>query len=100
MVYQVRDIPQMQLSPGDFRQFWIEYNQGTFRIGSGAPGCNECAAWEDNEPIAGIKHVGLAAWDKFMAYRNIRSSAAPEHAPISMVSSRSTVGISHTIETA
>ena len=38
----------------------------------------------------GQGHVGLAAWDKFMAYRNIQSSAAPEYEPKCMVSSRCT----------
>ena len=87
MVRQVRGIPQMQLTPADFRHFWIIYDQGAFRIGAGAPGCNECVEWEDNDPIVGIKHVGLAAWDKFMAYRNIESSAAPDNEPMCMVSS-------------
>lgn len=90
MVRQVRDLPQMQLTPADFRQFWIIYDQGTFRIGAGAPGCNEYVEWRDKDPIAGIRHVGLAAWDKFMAYRNIQSSAAPEYEPKCMVSSRCT----------
>ena len=89
ILLQVRDIPQVQLTSADFRQFWIIYDQGTFRIGAGAPGCNEYIEWEDKEPIVGIRHVGLAAWDKFMAYRNIRSSAAPERKPMCMVRSQS-----------
>jgi len=87
MLQQVRDIPQMQLTPVEFRQFWIEYNQGVFKIGAGAAGHDEYMKWEDADPISGIRHVGLAAWDKFMAYRNIQSSAAPEHAPMCTVSS-------------
>ena len=93
MVPQVKDIPEMQLTSADFRQFWIEYDQGTFTIGAGAPGCTEYIKWEDSDPIDGIRHVGLAAWDKFMAYRNIKSSATLEHAPMCTVSSRSAANI-------
>ena len=83
---QVRDIPAMQLNPAEFRCFWIEYKQGAFRIGSGTHGCNVYMTWKDAEPIEGIRHIGLAAWDKFMAYRNIKSSAAMEYAPECLVS--------------
>ena len=85
-MHQVSDMPQMQLTPADFRQFWIMYDQGTFSVGAGAPGCNSYIEWKDEHPIVGIRHVGLAAWDKFMAYRNINSSPALEHKPICMVS--------------
>ena len=70
----------MQLTPADFRFFWIAYDQGTFRVGGGAAGCDEYMQWNDKDPIEGIKHIGLAAWDKFMAYRNIRRIPAPDKA--------------------
>jgi hypothetical protein len=28
--------------------------------------------WKDPHPSTGIRHIGLAAWDKFVAYRNLR----------------------------
>lgn len=86
ILLQIKDIPQMQLHPAEFRRFWIEYDQGAFRMGCGAAGYDELMQWQDEHPIEGIKHVGLAAWDKFMAYRNIRRSAAVVHAPQHTVS--------------
>lgn len=68
----------MQLTPADFCFFWIAYDQGTFRVGGGAAGCDEYMQWNDEDPIEGIRHIGLAAWDNFMAYRNIRRIPPPD----------------------
>ena len=45
-------------------------------VGSGQPGSDVFFSWGDSDPIPDISHVGLSAWDKHVAYRNISMHAA------------------------
>ncbi|KAK9833216.1 hypothetical protein WJX74_010670 [Apatococcus lobatus] len=54
-----------------FKPFWINYDCGSFMVGSGAPGEDVILAWEDPQPLDDIQYIGLSAWDKHVSYRHI-----------------------------
>lgn len=68
---QVQNVQEFQLSATKFQRFWINFDHGAFSIGTGLPGSPSLFSWKDPSPTAGTRHIGLAAWDKFVAYRNI-----------------------------
>eukprot|EP00887_Chlorella_sp_A99_P006709 scaffold3.g6709.t1 len=68
----VTDVPAAKLRSNAFTKYWINYDGGRITVGVGEPGTNICHSWADPEPIDGIRHVGLSAWDKHVGYRSIR----------------------------
>ncbi|CAL8466648.1 g6184 [Coccomyxa elongata] len=72
----VQNVQEFQLSATKFQRFWIRFDHGAFSIGTGLPGSPSLFSWKDPSPTAGTRHIGLAAWDKFVAYRNIRMHTA------------------------
>ena len=73
---QVQNVQEFQLSATKFQRFWITFDHGAFSIGTGLPGSPSLFSWKDPSPTGGTRHIGLAAWDKFVAYRNIRMHTA------------------------
>ena len=71
------EIPQAQLpqaarpSKQGFKPFWINYDCGSFTVGSGVPGEGTILKWEDPQPLDDIQYIGLSAWDKHVSYRHI-----------------------------
>jgi len=47
----------------------------------GAPGAAVLCSVVDPEPLQGMRACGLAAWDTHVAYRAVRTGAAPEQGP-------------------
>lgn len=45
-------------------------------MGAGAPGSAPWHTWTDPEPLKDIQHVGLSAWDRHVAYKDIKMHAA------------------------
>lgn len=78
---QVQDDAAFQLSPTEFQQYWIQFDHGCISIGTGAPGSGPPhLSWKDPQPSSGMRHIGLAAWDKFVAYRSMRMhECSPQH---------------------
>ena len=70
--FQVSCSPDLQLSSGQFQRFWILYCRGSISIGRGPPATPPLIKWQDPSPSSGMRHIGLAAWDKFLAYRNLQ----------------------------
>lgn len=62
----------MQLCEYEFRPFWVSYLNGEIRVGRGEDECDCFCVWEDTEPVAGIRYVGLSSWDCHVGYRNVR----------------------------
>ncbi len=57
-----------QLSAGHFQRYWVSLWRGGISVGAGAPGsAPPLLQWQDGAPLAGMRHIGLAAWDKFLA---------------------------------
>lgn len=69
---QVQNVPHFQLSATEFQRYWISFDHGSVSVGTGQAGSPALFSWKDPSPRMGIRHIGLAAWDKFVAYRNIR----------------------------
>ena len=69
---QVSCPSELQLSSAKFQRFWISYHRGSISVGRGTPGTPPLVEWEDPSPCSGMRHIGLAAWDKFLAYRNLQ----------------------------
>jgi hypothetical protein len=56
-----------------FTTCWISYSHGSIAIGTGPAGSNLSFQWQDAEqPIPGIRHIGLSCWDKHVSYRNVQ----------------------------
>ena len=69
---QVENVPGSRLCGAAFTKFWINYSQGTITVGVGEPGQDSSHySYTDPDPIASLKHIGLSAWDKHVAYRNV-----------------------------
>lgn len=68
----VDNVVASRVSSKEFQRYWIDYNNGTITVGSGAPGSDISHVWVDpGTVIPSIKHVGLSGWDKHVRYRNI-----------------------------
>jgi hypothetical protein len=76
---QVEQVPGARVSNADFTRFWINCSGGTISVGMGAPGTGPWHTWVDWEPLQDIQHVGLSAWDRHVAYRDIQM-----HPPITL----------------
>ena len=61
-----------KLEAEEFRQYWINYDKGTFWIGTGAPGSGPFFSWTDEQPIECILYAGLSSWDRHNCYRHTR----------------------------
>ena len=67
------EVPGCRLNGSDFNKFWIDLDGSSIRIGIGEPAPeNLCCQWEDRVPIKNIRCIGLSAWDKHVAYRDVR----------------------------
>lgn len=67
----------MELSGRAFRSFWVSYDHGEIRLGYGEDSCY--CAWKDEDPIVGIRYVGLSCWDSHVGYRNVRMVCSSSH---------------------
>ena len=65
-------MPGARLSAVVFTRFWIDFREGVITVGTGAPGSSGCYSWADPEPIPSVHYVGLSAWDRHVAYKNIQ----------------------------
>lgn len=68
---QAQNVQEFQLSATKFQPYWISFDHGSVSVGTGQPGGPSLFSWKDPSPSQGTRHIGLAAWDKFVAYRNI-----------------------------
>ena len=59
-----------------FKPYWVNFDHGSFMVGSGAPGEGFILTWEDPQPLEDIQYIGLSAWDKHVSYRRITLSPA------------------------
>ena len=73
---QVPINPAWQLSAVQFRRYWISFWGGSISVGLGQPTSKPLLQWQDDLPVPGMRHIGLAAWDKFLAYRNVQMHVA------------------------
>ncbi len=74
---QVENVPGATLPATTFTRYWINYEAGSITVGTGEPGpSNAHYCWTDPDPIEDIRYAALSAWDKHVAYRNIRLQAA------------------------
>lgn len=65
-------IPGSKLNVTDFNKYWINLDGQSITIGYGDPiSGNVCCRWMDALPIKNIRFIGLSAWDKHVAYRNV-----------------------------
>lgn len=56
-----------------FTTCWINYSNGSIAIGTGPAGSSLSFIWRDpQQPIPGIRHIGLSCWDKHVSYRNVQ----------------------------
>eukprot|EP00884_Botryococcus_braunii_P002666 jgi/Botrbrau1/123/Bobra.0022s0109.1 len=72
---QVENVPGARVSKDEFTRFWINYNKGSISVGAGPPGTAPWYTWTDSEPLKDIQHVGLSAWDRHVAYKDIKMHA-------------------------
>lgn len=67
---QTGGVHPMQLSGCAFKSFWVSYARGEIRVGYGEDACY--CVWKDDDPVGGIRYVGLSCWDSHVGYRNVR----------------------------
>jgi hypothetical protein len=73
MPLQATGLAGCTVDPRSFTACWINYSNGSISIGTGPAGSNLSFQWQDPEqPIQGIKHIGLSCWDKHVSYRNVQ----------------------------
>ncbi|KAK9794943.1 hypothetical protein WJX73_004115 [Symbiochloris irregularis] len=70
-VLQVKDEPCTTLTARQFQRYWIELKEGVITAGYGLPGTNVWCKWQDPNALAGLKFVGLGAWDSYISFRSI-----------------------------
>lgn len=64
--------PEAAVKPGVQQDFWVSVDGTRILAGVGAPGRNPIFAWNDIQPIPGVKLVGLSCDDKQAIYSNVQ----------------------------
>ena len=77
----------MELCGDAFRCFWVSYDRGEIRLGFLGEERVECyCVWKDEDPVVGIRYVGLSCWDSHVGYRNVRMVSSSSSSSSSSVS--------------